>query len=73
MTGVVVTQIRNLLTPVDAAHATRIQNDMVRRAAVFRSELEAELQREILNGGFSVADLTTAQTTIIAAVKAVLW
>jgi hypothetical protein len=66
-------QVRTLLSAADAAHATRIQNDMVRRAALFRGELEAEMVRELNGGGFIPADVTTAQTNIIAAVKAVLW
>jgi hypothetical protein len=73
MTDVVVTQTRTLLNAVDTAHATRIQNEMVRRAVLFRSEIEAELQRELLRGGFLAADIATAQTNAIAAVKAALW
>lgn len=72
-TTAIVAQSRSLQNATDAAHATRIQNAMVGRAALFRSDIEAEMQREILGGGFTTADLTIAQTNIIAAIKAVLW
>ena len=54
-------------------HVTRIQNKLVSSAATFRAELERDLKTALSNGGFSAADAITARTTVINAVKAVLW
>ena len=54
-------------------HVTRIQNKLVSSATAFRAELERELRDALAGGGFSTADAITARTTVINAVKAVLW
>jgi hypothetical protein len=72
-TAVVVTQVRSLMSTADQQITVAIQNAMVRRALLFRSDIELEITREHATSGFSAADQATAQATIIAAVKAVLW
>lgn len=56
-----------------ARHLAVVQKDMVVRAALFKGQLEQELAAALAQSGFNTADQSTARTTIIAAVKAVLW
>jgi phosphoribosylformylglycinamidine (FGAM) synthase-like amidotransferase family enzyme len=72
ITGVPV-QVRTLASTADQVQVTSIQNQMVSAADVFRAQIESEIALRLSTGGFSAADQLTARTTIIAAVKAVLW
>lgn len=53
--------------------AASVQQQFVREAIQFRAEIEHELQRTLSAGGLNAADAATATTTVLAAVKAVLW
>lgn len=72
ITGVPV-QVRTLASTVDQAQITAIQNQMVAAAEIFRGQIESEMALRLSTGGFSAADQLTAHTTIVAAIKAVLW
>lgn len=72
ITGVPV-QARTLTSTLDQLQVTAIQNQMVSAAALFRATTESEMGSRLLTSGFSAADQQTARTTIINAIKAVLW
>lgn len=52
-------------------HQTAINLKVTTMALSFRAEIEREIQRNFLGGGYNVADQAAAFTTALAAVKAV--